>query len=84
MTKEIEASTNWRYETAFYISMTSSDVPEVAGCLSLMRDLEENMTKADKDKCTQRVLAVLGNERKAKELQQEKYDYTQIKGERIK
>jgi hypothetical protein len=42
------------------------------------------MTKADKDKCTQRVLAVLGNERKAKELQQEKYDYTQIKGERIK
>jgi hypothetical protein len=84
MTKEIETSTNWRYETAFYISMTSSDVPEVAGCLSLMRDLEENMTKADKDKCTQRVLAVLGNERKAKELQQEKYDYTQIKGERIK
>ena len=84
MTKEIEASTNWRYETAFYISMTSSDVPEVAGCLSLMRDLEENMTKADKDRCTQRVLAVLGNERKARELQQEKYDYTQIKRERIK
>jgi hypothetical protein len=84
MTKEIETSTNWRYETAFYISMTSSDVPEVAGCLSLMRDLEENMTKADKDRCTQRVLAVLGNERKARELQKEKYDYTEIKGERIK
>ena len=84
MTKEIEASRNWRYETAFYISMTSSDVPEVAGCLSLMRDLEENMTKAEKDNCTKRVLAVLGNERRAKELQEEKYNYAEIKGERIK
>ena len=84
MTKEIEASIHWRYETAFYISMTSSDVPEVASCLSLMRDLEENMTKADKDKCTQRVLAVLKNERQSRELQKEKYDYTEIKGERIK
>jgi hypothetical protein len=84
MTKEIEASTNWRYETAFYISMTSSDVPEVVLSLSLMRDLEENMTKAEKDKCTKRVLAVLGNERKARELQDEKYSYTEIKGERIK
>jgi hypothetical protein len=49
-----------------------------------MRDLEENMTKADKDKCTQRVLAVLKNERQSRELQKEKYDYTEIKGERIK
>jgi hypothetical protein len=84
MTKEIEASLHWRYETAFYVSMTSSDVPEVAGCLSLMRDLEENMTKADKEKCTKRVLAVLANERKARELQEEKYNYSEIKGERTK
>jgi hypothetical protein len=84
MTKEIEASRNWRYETAFYISMTSSDVQEVAGCLSLMRDLEENMTKSEKDTCTKRVLAVLGNERKARELQEEKYNYSEIKGERVK
>ena len=84
MTKEIEASAHWRYETAFYISMTSLDVQEVAGCLSLMRDLEENMTKTDKDRCTKRVLAVLGNERRARELQNEKYNYTEIKGERIK
>ncbi len=84
MTKEIEASKEWKYETAFYISMTSTNVQEVAGCLSLMRDLEEDMTKAEKDKCTKRVLAVLGNERKARELQDEKYSYTEIKGERIK
>jgi hypothetical protein len=84
MTKEIEASRNWRYETAFYISMTSSDVQEVAGCLSLMRDLEENMTKSEKDTCTKQVLAVLGNERKARELQEEKYNYSEIKGERVK
>jgi hypothetical protein len=30
------------------------------------------------------VLAVLANERKARELQEEKYNYSEIKGERTK
>jgi hypothetical protein len=63
-TMEVVATPQWEWETAFYISMTSSDIPEVARCLSIMRDLEENLTKKQLDEYKGRVLRVLEDKRK--------------------
>jgi len=84
MTSELGLSRDEKYELAFYITMTSSDVAEVSNCFSLMRDLERYMTKAEKDRCTKKMLLVLTEERKVRELQEEKYNYSEIKGERTK
>jgi hypothetical protein len=63
-TLEIVSTPQWEWETAFYISMTSSDIPEVARCLSIMRDLEENLTKSQLDEYKKRVFRVLEDKRK--------------------
>jgi hypothetical protein len=58
-TLEMVSTPQWEWETAFYISMTSSDKDDVFRCLSLMKDLEENFTKKELDLYRQRVFSIL-------------------------
>ena len=58
------------WEESFYLSMASSEVNVVASSLARMRELEENMSKAEIENSKTKVLAVLTDEREEKEREQ--------------
>jgi hypothetical protein len=60
------------WEKSFYLSMASSEVNVVASSLARMRELEENMSKAEIENSKTKVLAVLTEEREEKEREQGK------------